>query len=148
MQLCRLDHTNTSTAKDILSVQCPAYKEESKIIGFDGIPYLNDNIDTIMMSQETFIGCYDDHLLGFIAYEKREDHYQITRLCVVPTHFRKGVASRLVDYILTTSKSGPIHVQTGSLNTPAIDLYRRFGFVHDYISEAEPGVWLQCLVRH
>ncbi|MFB4160250.1 GNAT family N-acetyltransferase [Geomicrobium sp. JSM 1781026] len=149
MQIRFVNTSEPGIAEEILTVQCPAYEEEAKVIGFDGIPYLKDTVHSIQSSTETFLGCFEeDTLLGFIAFETEANKAQITRLCVLPSYFRKGVATRLVNHLLTHSiPETPIHVHTGSLNTPALHLYRQFGFVHDHLVEAQSGVWLQCLTR-
>src|SRR4051812_43986881 len=120
-----LDTTNRQTAQQILDVQIPAYKIEAELIGFDGIPQLNDTIDSLRQSGEIFLGYIrDEELIGCLAYKETENEIDICRLIVHPAHFRKGVAKSLLTHLLNRFKDKQIVVSTGTKNVPAITLYK------------------------
>jgi len=49
---------------------------------------------------------------------------------VHPDHFRKGVATKLLEYIEERIPGHlPIHVSAGTKNEPAINLYVKHGYV-------------------
>lgn len=142
----QLNLKDPSTAQEILNVQIPAYKIEAEQIGFDGIPQLYETIDDIRQSGETFYGFYQDcELAGCIALQEKGDTIGICRLFVHPGHFRKGIASKLLNFILTKEKR--FTVSTGAANSPAIKLYEKAGFKESGKLLIAPNVFLMQLVR-
>ncbi|MCR8643858.1 GNAT family N-acetyltransferase [Paenibacillus sp. N1-5-1-14] len=125
-----IDVTNIQDASEIIRVQVPAYKIEAAIIGFSDIPPLKETLDEIIQCKEQFYGYYvDDELAGAISYQLEGNTLDICRLVVHPDHFRKGIASELLDFLLALELPYKrVIVSTGTLNTPAISLYKRFGF--------------------
>ena len=125
-----VNHHDEKVAKSILSIQLPAYKIEADLIGFDGIPQLLDTIEDIKNSSELFLGKLEgSKLVGFLSYEDTDEQIDICRLVVDPNHFRKGIASELLNYVLTVKANGKkVVVSTGAKNVPAITLYERYNF--------------------
>lgn len=122
-----------------------AYPLEAKRIGFMEIPPLQDTFDTIRLSGETFFGYVneDGDIIGAIAVEPEQKQVTISRMMVHPGHFRKGIAGTLIQHVLESYKEAPkFVVSTGTLNTPAVNLYEKFGFVKDHVFEVAPGVEL------
>jgi ribosomal protein S18 acetylase RimI-like enzyme len=67
---------------------------------------------------------------------------------VAPSHFRRGIASRLLEHAL--AMAGPdatFHVSTGRANAPAIMLYKKYGFLEGGLREVEPGIEMLKLTR-
>ncbi len=142
-----LNNKNMKTAEKILAVQLPAYKVEADIMNFDGIPQLQDTVDSIIQSNETFVGYMaEDELAGFISYTNDEGLFQICRLVVDPHHFRKGIANSLLGHFLeNVSKECQIAVTTGSKNVPAKNLYKKYGFFEVKDIEVAPNVFITLL---
>ncbi|MCY7784839.1 GNAT family N-acetyltransferase, partial [Bacillus sp. S20C3] len=87
-----LQHKEDVTAREIIAVQQPAYIKEAELIGFDGIPALQETAKDIQASREQFAGYRKDgRLIGVISYEKNMHHLTICRLVVHPDGFRKGI---------------------------------------------------------
>jgi ribosomal protein S18 acetylase RimI-like enzyme len=145
----QLDHRNGQTAADIIAVQMPAYRVEAALIGFEGIPALRDTADSIMASNEVFVGFVEvGRLAGVIAYETGEEEVDICRLVVHPEYFRRGIAAKLLEHVLEHAAAGRrTVVSTGKDNMPAISLYKRFGFVENGEVEAAPGFFIANLIR-
>ena len=142
-----VNHNDEKVAESILSIQLPAYKVEADLIGFDGIPQLLDTVENIKSSKEQFLGKLDgSKLVGFLSYEGTEELIDICRLVVDPNHFRKGIASELLSYLLNVyAYEKKIIVSTGAKNTPAITLYERHNFTKLVDVEIEPDFFITQL---
>lgn len=126
----KLHHTSSNVATKILKVQIPAYKVEAEYIKSDAIPRLYDTVDDIQNCDEIFYGYWiKDDLAGFISFVHENNMTDIHRLVVSPSHFHKGIASALLQYIFQLHPSSSFIVQTGEENTPAIALYKKHGFI-------------------
>lgn len=140
--ITKLDVSNPSITKQILSVQIPAYMVEANLIGFYDIPPLKDTVQSVQNCGETFYGFFDQgSLTGVISYRRQGEILNIIRMVIHPDHFRKGIARALLIHIQTVEKDvKTIIVCTGAQNTPAKELYLRDGFVCVGDMEVEPGV--------
>ncbi|PLT33680.1 GNAT family N-acetyltransferase [Bacillus sp. V5-8f] len=146
--IVKLSPTEKEDAENILKIQIPAYKVEAKLINFDGIPQLKDTIDEIMKSDETFIGyMVEGELAGFISYIVQDSEIEICRLVVHPGHFRKGIAKKLLGFIVghVANYNHKVMVSTGSKNFPAKSLYHSFGFTHVKEIEVSPGIFISLM---
>ncbi|MBM7693844.1 ribosomal protein S18 acetylase RimI-like enzyme [Peribacillus deserti] len=142
-------HTEIQNAEEILRIQIPAYKKEAELIGFNGIPQLKDQIHDIQQSREIFAGFYENRALcGFVSYEVKEDILDICRLVVHPEHFLKGIAGKLIQYVMeSNSHLQKVSVSTGTLNTPAMNLYKKMGFNPMSTTEIAKGITVTHLVK-
>ncbi|MEU4291894.1 GNAT family N-acetyltransferase [Kribbella sp. NPDC026596] len=125
-----LDLTDQALAERLLTIQHAAYAVEAELIGFDGIPPLQEDLAGLMASTEYWLGRYDgDTLVGAVAYELPDnDTVDISRLIVDPAHARRGHGRALLDH-LDQLEPRPISVvSTGSANTPAVSLYKSRGY--------------------
>ncbi|SDN91459.1 Ribosomal protein S18 acetylase RimI [Psychrobacillus sp. OK028] len=148
-----INHYEEKVAECILSIQLPAYKVEADLIEFDGIPRLLDTVEDIKNSNELFLGKLEGSKLvgfisvGFISYEDTSELIDICRLVVDPNHFRKGIASELLNYLLTViANDKKVVVSTGAKNVPAIMLYERYNFKKFAEIEVEPDFYITQLV--
>jgi ribosomal protein S18 acetylase RimI-like enzyme len=65
----------------------------------------------------------------------------ITRLMVHPEHLREGIGASLVEYILDSfAEMRRFKVTAGTKKTPAVALYRKFGFVPEETVKSSVGV--------
>ena len=53
----------------------------------------------------------------------------IDSLTVDPDYFRKGIAKKLLNYALNEFNLSEAMVETAVLNSPAISLYKKYGFI-------------------
>ncbi|WP_211749945.1 GNAT family N-acetyltransferase [Paenibacillus sp. Marseille-Q4541] len=137
---------DTDMVLEIWRLQHMAYRLEAELIGFNEIPPLLDTVETIQGCNETFYGYISDdmELVGAIAVETEEEGTRtISRMMVHPLHFRKGIAGQLIEHVLELNHGIPkIIVSTGLKNTPASNLYQKYGFTPVMTQEVAPGVEL------
>ncbi|MFC0562204.1 GNAT family N-acetyltransferase [Halalkalibacter alkalisediminis] len=121
--------SNRKNAEKVLNIQIPSYKVEAEIIGSCEIPPLKDTVDTLQQCGETFFGYYtNEELCGAISIKVENDEVDIHRLIVHPSHFRKGIAQRLLNFLESNFEVKTIKVATGSKNAPAVSFYIKNGF--------------------
>ena len=136
-------------ADGVLSIQRSAYRVEAELLGVTDLPPMAETREDLLRSRETFWGCYESGtLVGVLSTEERGDLTEIGRLAVSPSHFRRGVATKLIAHAL--AMAGPdatVRVSTGAANAPALALYERFGFRPTGSREVLPGVHLTTLMR-
>ncbi|WP_416826798.1 GNAT family N-acetyltransferase [Ectobacillus polymachus] len=118
-------------AKEILRLQILSYQVEADIMKFTGIPRLYDTVEDIQSCPETFYGYFfDNRLVGCISFVKQEHVLEICRMVVHPDHFKKGIATALLRFVLQMDRDVTTYVvHTGTANVPATSLYKKFGFV-------------------
>lgn len=138
--ITEIDQTDEKIARDIQSIQRPAYRIEAELMGFHDIPHISETIDEIQQSEETFLGYQDGYLKGFISYKEENGVVDIYRLVVDPLQFRQGIARSLVDHLLQQKNAAEFIVSTGTANVPARKLYESFGFREEETFEVAPGV--------
>ncbi|WP_432944840.1 GNAT family N-acetyltransferase [Kribbella sp. CA-253562] len=129
-------------APRLLEIQHRAYAVEAALIGFDGIPPLQEDLAGLMVSTEHWLGCFEDgQLVAAVAYEF-PDHetVDITRLVVDPAYARRGHARALLDALDDLEPRGVSLVSTGTANTPAVNLYLGRGYRETEQVEVGPGV--------
>ncbi|WP_407270942.1 GNAT family N-acetyltransferase [Radiobacillus sp. PE A8.2] len=139
-----IDITNPELAQQVLRVQVPSYMVEAKIINFYDIPPLHDTVESLQKCEETFYGYYIDSVLcGAISFKNENRILDIHRLIVEPTHFRKGIASKLLEHLEQSVKDFDIiTVSTGALNHPAIQFYETHGFTQIDVRTITKGLSL------
>ena len=131
-----LDHK--SLAAPICELLHSAYRQEAELIGAGHFPPLDRQIEDIARSPNTFYGLTVDlHLAGVIEIAIEPQWLDIVSLGVDPEQQRTGVAIQLIRFVLGLEPGMRVIVQTGSRNTPALELYSRFGF-HETGSEMTP----------
>ncbi len=144
-----LDLHDPLLATRLLEVQHRAYRIESDLINFDGIPPLHETLPELQATTETFYGYFiEQELVGAISYKRESCLLDINRMLVDPAHFRKGIAGELLRFVQkqeTDIKN--IIVSTGSLNFPAISLYQRHGFIIKGEKEIAPQVYITLLEK-
>ena len=125
----RIDIALQPKALRLLELQRVSYQIEADLIG-SSIPPLRETLPELQSSDEDFHGFFeDDRLLGFISHKLEGNVLDIHRVAVHPDAFKRGIARRLLEFVLKLEPSAKqAIVQTGSLNLPACKLYLSFGF--------------------
>ena len=127
--IAQLTHSNSDIASHIYAVFQASYKIEAALIGTDNFPPLSRTPQDIANSNTLFYGFYEgDSLAGVIEITYQDNLLEIDSLTVAPEHFRKGIAGKLMEYVLNTFDFTKAIVETAVVNAPAIRLYQKHGF--------------------
>ena len=128
--ITKLDHSNEDVAHRIYNIFQNSYKIEAQIIGAVDFPPLLRSVNDIEASKTQFYGLNENsQLVAVIEIALENTHLEIHSLTVEPQYFRKGIANRLITYILNMIVFSKATVETAVANTPAINLYKKHGFV-------------------
>lgn len=145
-----LDLSDRPTALRILEIQQAAYAIEAALIGSSDIPPLYETLEQLQQTSEKFYGAYADGVIGgAISYRLDAETLDIYRLMVHPDYFRRGIASALLETVLSLHPEVPrCIVATGSLNEPAKSLYRRHGFAEVGTREVQTGLVITLFEKY
>ncbi|MEU8617274.1 GNAT family N-acetyltransferase [Streptomyces sp. NPDC048623] len=153
MLIRELDLSDTATAAAVHEVGRRAYAVEADLIGFDGIPALHESLPDMQARPLRWLATMtsDGRVAAFVAWQTHAGTDPrvtvIDRVCVDPVWFRRGLASRLLNHLLTeVVDSGEVRVSTGADNRPAVTLYQRLGFSRAADYEPVPGLRMASLV--
>ena len=126
----KLDNSNTDVANKIFTIFQNSYKIEAELIGAVVFPPLLRSAKDIENSTTLFYGFSENDCLAAIIEIVIEDkHLDINSLTVNPNYFKKGIASKLISYVLGITDFSKAIVETAVVNIPAINLYKKHGFV-------------------
>jgi ribosomal protein S18 acetylase RimI-like enzyme len=136
-------------AERVIALQHDSYLVEAERMGVQDLPPMHETVEGLQASRETFWGSFDgQELVGVLSTSEDGAVTEIGRLAVAPTHFRRGIASRLLAHaLMMAGPDATCLVSTGRANAPAIALYKKFGFVEGATREVAPGVALLSLTR-
>ena len=131
----KLDNSNEEVANQIFTIFQNSYKIEAQLIGAVDFPPLSRSAKDIENSKTLFYGFSENECLAAIIELEIEDkHLGINSLTVAPNYFKKGIASKLISYVLekidfSEALLKTAVVETAVENIPAINLYKKHGFV-------------------
>ena len=88
------------------------------------------NIKDILDRYYECIYIYEENntILGFIHIEKHFEVIDLINIAVSESSRRKGIASKLIQYVLDTIDHENFLLEVNSNNDSAIELYRKFNF--------------------
>ena len=126
----KLDNSNEAVANQIFTIFQNSYKVEAQLIGTVDFPPLLRSAKDIENSKTLFYGFSENKCLAAIIEIVIEGrHLEINSLTVDPDYFRRGIANKLISYVLKTFDFSQAIVETAVVNIPAINLYQKHGFV-------------------
>lgn len=127
----RLQNQLPDVASEIIELQKRSYPIEARLLGVKKLPPMADTAEQIENTKEMFFGFREgDRLLGVIGCEELQEVNVLARLAVDPDYLQQGIASQLLEHLLQ-EVSLPLEVMTGKRNTPAIELYTKYGFSYE-----------------
>ena len=134
-----VDPTVEAVAERIVEIQQAAYAVEAELIGFEGIPQLDETVADVQARTDLhWLGSFvEERLVALIAWEIDGGLLDIDRLAVDPQFARQGHGRRLVQAV---PRELATIVSTGSANAPAVALYMSEGFVETGRTEIAPGI--------
>ncbi|MEH7094213.1 GNAT family N-acetyltransferase [Neobacillus vireti] len=139
-----LDLHHQEILTDVFELQRASYIIEAQLIRFFDIPPLLETKKELKECGETFLGYFEgDSLAGAISYTIEENELTICRMVVHPSHFRKGIAQKLITRVEEQNPDITVlSVSTGKDNLPAKNLYLKNGFNHVSDLEVIPGLFI------
>ena len=127
--ISKINHKELETATEIHQIFQVSYLVEAKLLKAQNFPPLNRAVSNIVSSTSEFYAIRkNDILAGLIEVDSEGDCTDINSLVVHPSYFRKGVAKKLMGFILASKNASLFTVETGVENKPAIALYKGLGF--------------------
>ena len=122
---------------------------EAELIGFDGIPALQESLEELRDCGESFLGLHDETgLAGAVSWVRLPDGtVDICRLMVHPRAHRRGIATVLLDSLDRAEPAQRAVVSTGTANHPALALYKRRGFIAVGTRMVAPATSITILER-
>ena len=125
-----IEHKQQDKALDIRRVFQVSYKIEAELLGATNFPPLSRPIEDFYNCPNDFVGYYEEHQLVAVVEMKNEaSSMHIQSLVVDPAYFRRGIARKLIEFVLEHYAITQFTVETGRDNGPARKLYEGFGFV-------------------
>ena len=125
----KINHTINSNANRIRSVFQVSYAVEAELLGAKDFPPLKRPLEAFINAKTEFYGYFaGEQLAAVMEVYCESDSTHIHSLVVDPKYFRKGIASKLIQFLFENFDSLHFTVETGAANEPAISLYERHGF--------------------
>lgn len=118
-----------SNAEKLHALFQVSYRIEAELLGVTDFPPLHRSISEFQNSTTQFFGFWkDDVLAAAVEIDPLKNTLDICSLVVHPKHFRQGIARKLLLFLENYDDYETLIVETGWANTPAIALYKKFGF--------------------
>tara|TARA_B100000902_G_scaffold105005_1_gene107162 strand:+ start:83 stop:532 length:450 start_codon:yes stop_codon:yes gene_type:complete len=139
--LKRIEHKELETAKKLYEIWQESYIVEKELLGVVDFPPLNRLASDFVKSKNDFQGLYEKkELLGVIEIAQKLNSVHLQSLVVDPNHFRKGIATKLINKVFDLYPATTYTVETGNSNIPAKKLYESLGFKKNKVWIAEFGI--------
>jgi len=106
--------------------------DKTKIIELGKL--INSNFDKVnnieeIINNNKILGYYlDKKLIGFIIYEQSYEVIDILYIVTDKIYRRKGIASKLIEYLINEKEFERIMLEVRCDNSNAIKLYKKFDF--------------------
>ncbi len=128
--ITKLDNSDEKVANLIFTVFQRSYQIEAQLIGAVDFPPLFRSVKNIEDSRTQFYGFIENECVAAVIEIVIEDHHlDINSLTVDPNYFRKGIADKLISFVLSEIDFSEAVVETAVVNLPAINLYKKHGFI-------------------
>ncbi len=135
----KIDSRLKVEAESIRKVFQASYAVEAKLLDAeDNFPPLKRPLEGFIKSETSFYGFYDEeNLTGVMEIYLAGNKAHIQSMVVDPSYFRRGIASKLLQFLFEQFKEKSFTVETGAANGPARTLYERHGFkkVNQWMTE-------------
>ena len=142
-----LNNKSALVAKKLFTIWQESYRVEAKLLQVLDFPPLNRTVPDFINSSTRFYSFVkDDNYNAVMELRDNDDVLHIQSLVVQPSQFRKGLASKMIAFVLSENMEYNFTVETGCDNLPAINLYLKFGFVETKQYETDYGIRKICLL--
>ncbi len=143
MDIRTLDQSDIGVTVLIHEIMQEAYKQEAQMLGVKRFPPLERSADEIASENGIFYGLFREGALAGVLHFNQGN---IDTLVVKPAYQGHGIASRLMDRLLSAVGNDMITVSTAEANTRAVSLYEKFGFGQESL-EQKSGIPIVNFVR-
>lgn len=117
MIIRKLNKLDFRELSQVIEIKIRAYKFEARLLNVESLPPLEEKIRNLeITSDEVFLAIKKECIVGAIFLEKSDQAMLISKLIVDPSHFRKGVAKRLIKYSLNQFPKIEFQVSTAQNN--------------------------------
>jgi ribosomal protein S18 acetylase RimI-like enzyme len=148
MEIRKLNFASLLKLQEILDLQQKSYAIEANILGIQFLPPQQESLRDLQNTREEIFAMLDcNQYVGALFLENLADGKSINKLFVDPNYFRKGIGSKLVDYVIKLYPTQKFRVSTGENNKPALRLYDEFDFVLTDTKDLGEGLKLVTLER-
>lgn len=128
--ITKLDNSDEKVANQVFTVFQRSYQIEAQLIGTLDFPPLSRSVKNIVDSTTLFYGFIENEsVAAVIEIEIRDQHLDINSLTVDPNYFKRGIAGKLISFVLEKIEYLEATVETAVVNLPAINLYKKHGFI-------------------
>jgi ribosomal protein S18 acetylase RimI-like enzyme len=130
VEISLLDHTDPARSEELGEILRESYAVEAERIGAPDFPPLRRKSSDIRKAGSRFYGGVSAGRLVAVAEveENRDGTANIAGFVVLPSLFRRGLGSRLLEHLLAVVPASQLTVSTAAANGPAIGLYEKHGF--------------------
>lgn len=87
----------------------------------------------ILSMNNTLVADSNGEILGYIVISKIQNEINIDNIAVRPDMRQKGIGSSLLEFVIKENPNSIFFLEVRPSNTPAINLYKKFGFKEMYI---------------
>lgn len=145
-----LEHRDATVAREIERVLHAAYAVEAEILDVSDFAPLSRAATDVARSASRFHGLFEeDELVAVLELEPGGEHQlRVASLAVHPNRHRRGLASRLLAFAIAEAGRRHLRVCTARRNAPALELYRRHGFVETEAWSTTCGLAMVTLERN
>lgn len=98
------------------------------------LPWSKESFETELQNNLAYYQCAEDDgkIMGYMGMWRILDECHITNVAVLPEYREKGIGSLLINKMVEICKCSEILTMTLEVresNLPAINLYKKFGFI-------------------
>ena len=139
--ITKINNKDYKIAQQIYDIFQASYTVEAELLKVVDFPPLSRTILELSSSDSKFYGYfYDKKIVGVAEIKTSNEITHIQSLVVCPKYFRRGIGSKMVQFVLDTYNSNIFTVETGVDNYPAITLYKRFAFEEEFQWDTDHAV--------
>lgn len=91
-------------------------------------PWSRNLLIRSIKKKELFVAELNGEVVGYIVFSKILDEVHLENIAVDERWRRKGIGSKLLEFLIEKNKESSIFLEVRPSNTPAINLYKKYGF--------------------
>ncbi len=125
-----LDQADEKIAREIKTLHNAAYTVEAQLLGLEKFPPLRRTLGSFTGAKSAFFGyMHQGSCVGLVELEiENISIVEVSSLVIHPKFHRRGIATKLMTYVLSEAQNRRVIVSTAAGNYPAIGLYEGLGF--------------------